>query len=596
MTTVPDAFEDPLRQYAGRLRREHAEAVCACFNALLKRSGVDLRQNHATVLRLKGLLARLCRLRKHRKATTFLFVLSFCLVVSGVGALVLRYGNIAPELAERFPWMGLAGVLATVVGGVSMIPLKRRGTMLDACIADAESKAGACERLAWEQARPLNRLIDWEQPTELLRKVLPLLEPDAYFTLGRAEELTTVFGWDGTLDETCSARCVQSGEINGNPYLFAEIRRQTWGTRVYTGTKTIFWTERVRDSKGHLRTVTRSQVLTASVRKPIPEYSSETRLVYANDAAPNLCFSRGPTGYAGQRPGVVARFRKWRARARLEAFAKDLTDESQFTLMANRDFETLFHAPDRSDERAFRLLFTPLAQQRMVELLNDGKIGFGDDFVFVKKGKINVIAAKHLEELSPLLDPASIRHFDLSVVRQRFLSLHAAYFKGIYFAFAPLLLIPLYRQLRSQRTPFAAITRRTPAAWEQEAIANDYANVCFGHSERFATEVILKTSFHANREDDGGGTMTVTAHGFRTVDRVDRVSVRGGDGRIHEVPVHWQDYLPCCEKAQIEVFPTPDPQEVPDADHVDVWRAEIEAAGGLQGSVRCRRRLITYLR
>ena len=59
MTTVPDAFEDPLRQYAGRLRREHAEAVCACFNALLKRSGVDLRQNHATVLRLKGLLARL---------------------------------------------------------------------------------------------------------------------------------------------------------------------------------------------------------------------------------------------------------------------------------------------------------------------------------------------------------------------------------------------------------------------------------------------------------------------------------------------------------------------------------------------------------
>ena len=35
----------------------------------------------------------------------------------------------------------------------------------------------------------------------------------------------------------------------------------------------------------------------------------------------------------------------------------------------------------------------------------------------------------------------------------------------------------------------------------------------------------------------------VTAHGYRGINRVDYVKVRGGDGRNHSVAVEWVDYI-----------------------------------------------------
>ena len=38
--------------------------------------------------------------------------------------------------------------------------------------------------------------------------------------------------------------------------------------------------------------------------------------------------------------------------------------------------------------------------------------------------------------------------------------------------------------------------------------------------------------------------MRVRAYSFRTEPRVDYVSMRGGDGAIHSVPVPWTEYIP----------------------------------------------------
>jgi hypothetical protein len=46
-----------------------------------------------------------------------------------------------------------------------------------------------------------------------------------------------------------------------------------------------------------------------------------------------------------------------------------------------------------------------------------------------------------------------------------------------------------------------------------------------------------------NRED-GESTKAVAAYGHRGVKRVDYESVYGGDGRWHDVPVPWTEYLP----------------------------------------------------
>ena len=77
--------------------------------------------------------------------------------------------------------------------------------------------------------------------------------------------------------------------------------------------------------------------------------------------------------------------------------------------------------------------------------------------------------------------------------------------------------------------------------WEHEAVANYHGEDKFEHPSCI-TRSILKTRI-VNRED-GESTIAVTAYGHRGVERVDYESVYGGDGRWHDVPVPWTEYLP----------------------------------------------------
>ena len=119
---------------------------------------------------------------------------------------------------------------------------------------------------------------------------------------------------------------------------------------------------------------------------------------------------------------------------KLEKFARNLEDDSDFTMMSNREFEVLFHAKDRDDEVGFRVLFTALAQQQMVKLLNDGESGYGDDFAYIKQGTITRIVSEHLNNTSLSEPPFHSGHFDLQEIRKTFLESSAEFFRSIYFA------------------------------------------------------------------------------------------------------------------------------------------------------------------
>lgn len=62
----------------------------------------------------------------------------------------------------------------------------------------------------------------------------------------------------------------------------------------------------------------------------------------------------------------------------MEDFREDTEDNfsKSITLLANDEFEVLFRALNRNNEVQFRLLFTPLAQQNMIDLLLDKTEGF----------------------------------------------------------------------------------------------------------------------------------------------------------------------------------------------------------------------------
>ena len=209
--------------------------------------------------------------------------------------------------------------------------------------------------------------------------------------------------------------------------------------------------------------------------------------------------------------------------------------------MANHDFELLFKAMDRSDEVQFRLLFTPLAQHQMVALLKDTEIGFGDDFVFIKSGMINHIFPTHLRDLRIDAHPGLFHSNDLGAARKFFNHFHNEYFKAVYFAFAPLLAIPLYQQHRSFEDIYKTVFSKQASSLEHESIANSYGYKHFAHPDSIKPS-ILKTTVPKTDSDEY--SIDVIAHGFSGKGRVDYVSKMGGDGRVHDVPVNWTEYTP----------------------------------------------------
>jgi hypothetical protein len=210
--------------------------------------------------------------------------------------------------------------------------------------------------------------------------------------------------------------------------------------------------------------------------------------------------------------------------------------------MSNHEFETWFHAKDRDHEVEFRLLFTPVAQTQMLNLMKDTAVGYGDDFTFVKQRKVNVLYSRHLDAATIDTDPARFRNWDYDAAFAYFVEFNERYFKDAYFSLAPLLAIPLYQQTRTHEEIWKDVLgRKASSFWEHESVANYHGEAKFAHPS-CVTRSILKTELV--RREGGESTVAVTAHGYRGEERVDYEEVHGGDGNWHEVAVRWTEYLP----------------------------------------------------
>lgn len=554
-----DIYE-PLSRYRDEFREKFSRLAAEKFEAMTSASRVDTAANKILAGNIRKLEAERSRVEGYR---TLWQILNFFLILLGIGGVVTVIFALMTEdprwLACRPQLLG-GGITAAAAGFWLFFQWS-----LPACrnvekkIAQLTEKIDAKIREAWEQMAPLNALFDWSITAELIEKTVPRLQFDPFFTEARLRDLQTSYGWDESFMQDKSVIHVHSGVINDNPFALVEMRRQEWGTKTYTGYLEISWTEQVRDSEGKTRTVRRYQTLTAHVEKPIPVYMNDKVLIYGSEAAPELDFSRKPSDLSGEKGGLWNTIKRSHRLSKLKKQARNLDDDSDFTMMSNEEFELLFHANDRSDEIAFRLLFTPLAQQQMVALLNDRDIGFGDDFHFIKEDKINMIFAQHLYDVSFSHDPEQFKGYDFESVKAYFLRYNNAFFKAAYFAFAPLLVIPLYQQTRTRQAIYGEKEQQISSGWEHEALANYYGDGVFEHPS-CVTQNILKTKClnrHGNRAE-----IEVTASGFRGDDRLEFVSVYGGDGRWHSVPVEWVEYLPVEKTSRFEITDLPEETQI----------------------------------
>lgn len=474
-----DDIHEPIDQYKGFFKDTHARNTSDFFEELVRQSEVDEQANIVTVSELRELEA---------KAGGETSSYKWWKILRGTTIGVAVLATLVVFAKYWWPWT----VLPVVIFAPGIIKLNQLLKELRVRLENLQSAVKNKRDEAWRQMVPLNRLYDWEITAKLLRKVMPGIELDPYFSNGRLGQLCDTFGWGGRLGDSESVVFSHSGVINGNPFVLARTLIHWMGSKTYDGTLQISWTERVRGHDGKWRTETRHETLRASIERPFPEYANRTFIIYGNEAAPDLSFSREPSSLSKLEDGFFDSWKKKRAIKKLEKMSRDVTEGKSFTVMANREFDALFGAIDRDHEVQFRLLFTPLAQQEMLKLLKDGEIGYGDDFDFIKSHMVNLVEPRHMRRTDIGGEPEKFHHYELAHARQFFNSYHNDFFRSFYFGIAPLLAIPLYQQHRSHADIYKETHARQSCHLEHEAIANYFGEHVFKHPD-CVTRSILKT-------------------------------------------------------------------------------------------------------
>ena len=288
-----------------------------------------------------------------------------------------------------------------------------------------------------------------------------------------------------------------------------------------------------------------SETLTASVTAPCPVYHECTRLFYGNTAAPDLTFTRQSSGLASREGSLSYKWQK----LKLKRKSRDL-DNNDYVMMTNEEFEVAFNTSDRNNNQQFALLFTPLAQENMLKLLQDRSASYGDDFDFIKNRMINIIIPKHLQSVNLDMDPRRFADYNYVRAERDFYRMNTDFFRSIYFALAPLLCVPMYQQTRPIGDMYVHGTKQESTFWEHEAIANLWGQDRF-KAPSCVTDCILKTQ--EGPTVNGSKVIYVYAHGHYTVQRVSYISRLGGDGRWHDVPVFWDEYLPITGKGTMHL-------------------------------------------
>lgn len=560
---------EPAKLYKSTLKDAFHQNAVNYFDELTKLSGVNKEANKVTCDRIRNTQSKIDLVNKSLKKKK---ILMWLLIVLGVIALIVGIILIIMGVGEGGALIG-AGIGSTVAGLVLIIlPIilirpKIKGE--NAILADLKAKIEVDKREAYAQMSALNALYDWGMPAKIISKTTPLIQMDRVFEPSRFYHLQKKYGFGENKDKDVSSVYVQSGEILGNPFLVERNFCTEERMHTYVGTLVITWTTTYHDKNG-THTQHHTQTLTAEVVKPKPEYFYDTWLVYGNEAAEHLSFSRKPSNANSMDEKAIKKAG--------EKFAKDLQKmqeknigKNNFTPLANSEFEAFFHALDRDNEVEFRLLFTPLAQKSMLDLI-ETKEPYGDDFIFEKHKCLNYIKSMHSQNADIDGDPRKFIHYDHEYAKEYFVTYMDNYFRSFFYDLAPLLSIPLYQQHKDHDFIYKDVYDRNVTSFESEVIANRFDPKQFAPAE-CKTDVILKTELI--KKDGKSDIVNVLAYGYDMIRHIDYIPKLGGDGRTHSVPVEWYEYVPLKKETPIQI------QAVKETKTQQTFRENLEKARSL---------------
>jgi len=537
-----DLFLEPQKSYK-QLSEINEKEICDFFDDLVEKSGINVEENRATVKKIDETQQEIDDQSKilNQKRGSISLVTTLC-VIGIIGSIIAILVGIYQE--GNFLFYLIPGLIIAACIFFMIFIRKKLNPIINAAeesLSKLQKQKQELIKEAYAQTKPLCDLFDWNMSNKLFTKTIPIINLDDYFNMGQYQFLHDRYGFDEDRSTDTSTLFVQSGTILGNPFVIKRDLNQSWVEQKYTGSLTIYWTTTSFDSEGHVHTHHHSETLYASVYKPMPNYYTNTTLIYGNEAAPDLSFSRHPTRLSFSSEKEEDKYMRKLDKKLDEMTAEATKTGRKFTRMSNTDFEGYFNALDRDNPVQFRLLFTPLAQLNFLKLLKAKDTPFGDDFTFIKVKKLNAISSGHSQTFDYSGDPSHYNSYNFDEIENQFKEYNKTYFKYLYYDFVPLMSIPLYQQTKTREYIYGQDYDTNITSYETEVLANSYDPAIFKHPKT-ATQVILKREFV--EKEDGTDYDRIHAYSYRVERRVEYVSTLGGDGEFHMVPVPWDEYLP----------------------------------------------------
>jgi hypothetical protein len=203
--------------------------------------------------------------------------------------------------------------------------------------------------------------------------------------------------------------------------------------------------------------------------------------------------------------------------------------------MDNPEFDRYFPC-QRNDEVQFRTLFSPLAQEEMIQLMK-----FKNDYRFTKHQTLNIISSSSFDYINFDVNYAPfVNVFDYEDIKNGFVNANKQFFKDIYFMFAPILTIPLYQQYEYRQPLFEKAQQKLISYVQNESIANTMHDPNGFKHQDSVTDTILKTKrVFANSLYE---INEIIAYGYRATNRVVIVPVADFEAGLVNVPVTVIDY------------------------------------------------------
>lgn len=402
------------------------------------------------------------------------------------------------------------------------------------------------------QVSPLLDLFNWKDLNNIMAKTTDIFKFDEELSPLKLLMLRNYYSLNDEPKANQSVLAVSSGDINTNPFVRFKILSQTMYNKTYSNSITISWTTTYTDGKGNTRFRTHTQVLTATISKPAPNFSTGVYTIYGNQAAPNLTFTRKPSYVdSTTSESQLLKIEKKEGKYMNELAAKSLEKGGNFQGLANTRFEGIFQAYDRNNELEYRLMFTPLAQQNMMDLFT--KSPFGDDFYFTKNKKYNVIYTKHSQNSSIEFNPSFLYlEFNYKKIKENFVNFISLYFENLYFDLAPVLAIPLYQQTDAGYFDYKQDLPNV-SSYDAEAIANHFNNQVFKPDKCVTDQILKVTRLNSDKTFD---SFKVYSYGFKSIPHTTIITKVGGDGLPHAIPVKWFEYIKVDKSSIIKVANT----------------------------------------